>query len=536
MTGSAGRGLELEEGRHTPVLASSLTPPAAVCGGQGPRGLVVALVFCSLCTSVVGSLGVLVIPTIADDMSVSRGTAQWILTSALLVGAVAAPVLGSLSDGPRRRKVLLCALGLIVLGSVLAATATSFGQLVAGRALQGLAYGVIPVAIATARAHLPAERARRTAAAISISMVTGAGLSFPLTGLLVQFWSYQLAFMSAAGFTGLALVAVWLTVPRPASGAQRGVRLDWPGTILLSVALVCFLLAVSEGGNWGWSSPAALALLAVTGVLFPVWVLVELRAARPLVDLRSFHHRDVALANLAALGLGASFYSASSVVSQLLQTPTSTGYGFELALLAAGLALLPMSAGSQVANGIVQLLGRRLGAGWLLAVVPVFVSVNMAVLAAVHDRLWLVLVGLFVQGMAIGASFVLMPIMIMQAVPAGQTGSALGVNHVLRTLGGSLGSAAVAAVLTSATVAGSPLPLESGYRRAFVAIAVFSGVLVLALVGVPRAWRQAAGAAPPPPALPPHARRPGRDVRLYGRRRARTVQPIAERARVETNG
>jgi MFS family permease len=147
-------------------------------------------------------------------------------------------------------------------------------------------------------------------------------------------------------------------------------------------------------------------------------------------------------------------------------------------------------------------------------VVPIFVSLNMAALAASHDRLWQILVGLFVQGMAIGASFVLMPIMILRAVPAEQTGSALAVNQVLRTLGGSLGSAAVAAVMTSATTAGSSLPAESGYTFAFVAIAVSSMVLVLALVAVPRAWRQAAdaelSAPPPPPTKPRCTASPGR--------------------------
>jgi predicted MFS family arabinose efflux permease len=481
------------------VAASAAGEDAPDPARPARRGFVAALVYCGLCTSVVGSLGVLVIPTIADDMAVSRGAGQWILTAALLVGTIATPVLGALSDGSRRRTVLLTTLGLILLGSVLAATATSFAQLVAGRALQGLAYAVIPVTTAAARAHLPAGKVGRAVAAISITTVTGAGLSFPLTGLLVQIWSYRVAFWFAAVFTALAFVAVWVTMPGPARRRARGVRLDWPGAVLLSGALGCFVLAVSEGGHWGWSSPWVVALFAGAGVLGPAWVLVELRTARPLVDLRSFRHRDVALANLAALGLGATFYAASSVVSQLLQTPTAAGYGFGLALLPAGLALLPMSAGSQVANQIVRVLGRRVGAGWLLLVVPVCVGLNMAALAASHDLLWLILVGLFVQGMAIGASFVLMPLMILRAVPVEQTGSALAVNQVLRTLGGSLGSAAVAAIMTSATTAGSTLPREGGYTFAFGAIAVSSAVLVLALGTVLRAWRQTA-AAPPRPA------------------------------------
>jgi predicted MFS family arabinose efflux permease len=468
------------------AIATGAVTPSGTPAPPPHRGLVAALVYCGLCTSVVGSLGALLIPTISETQHVSRGTAQWVLTAALLVGAVATPVLGALSDRPTRRTVLLCTLGLVLLGSVLAATAQSFPQLVIGRAMQGLTYGVIPMATATARAHLPPDRVRGAVAALSVTTVTGAGLSFPLTGLIVQVSDYRVAFWFAVGFTALALCAVLLTVPgRDPSAAGHTTRLDWSGAALLAGALAGLLLAVSQGGEWGWGSARVVALFGSAAVLFTLWTWHELRTSSPLVQLRTLANRDVALANASALGLGAMLFSGSSAVSQLVQTPTSTGYGFGLGLLLAGLALMPSSIGSQVSNRFVQVLARRIPIRRMLPVGPALICLDMTFLTFFHHHLWQVYSGMFVQGLAIGASFVVMPTMILGAVRPEQTGSAVALNQVLRTLGGSVGSATVGAVLAGATLRGELLPAEHGYTLAFAGTAVGCALLAVVLLVSP---------------------------------------------------
>jgi predicted MFS family arabinose efflux permease len=118
------------------------------------RRLEAALAYAALSTAVVSSLGMLLVPTIAEAMGVSVSTAQWMLTVNLLVGAVATPVMGRLSDGPKQKRMLLVALAIILLGSVVAALATDFTVFLIGRALQGLTYGIVPVTIAVARRYL----------------------------------------------------------------------------------------------------------------------------------------------------------------------------------------------------------------------------------------------------------------------------------------------------------------------------------------------------------------------------------------------
>src|SRR5690242_20839759 len=116
--------------------------------------LLPVLVFTGFVVSVIGTLGALMIPTIAHAQNVSLETAQWLLTVTLLVGAVATPFTGRLADGPFRRSVILVTLALVLGGSVLAAVAPNFPLLLTGRAFQGLGQSLIPLAIAVARDKL----------------------------------------------------------------------------------------------------------------------------------------------------------------------------------------------------------------------------------------------------------------------------------------------------------------------------------------------------------------------------------------------
>src|SRR5215475_13552146 len=106
------------------------------------RALVPTLVFVGLVVSAVGSLGAPLIPTVARDTGVSGAAAQWTLTSTLLVGAVATPLLGRLGDGPHRRRVVLTVLAIVLAGSVLTVLPLGFGGLLVGRCLQGVGLGL----------------------------------------------------------------------------------------------------------------------------------------------------------------------------------------------------------------------------------------------------------------------------------------------------------------------------------------------------------------------------------------------------------
>jgi MFS family permease len=133
------------------------------------------LVGMTLVVSIISSLGAPLLPSVAAALSVSLSSAQWSLTAALLAGAVAAPVLGRLGDGPHRRTAIIGALVVVTAGGVVAGAAGSLPVLIVGRVMQGIGLGLAPIAMASARDHLPSDRVPGVIGLLSVSGATGVG-------------------------------------------------------------------------------------------------------------------------------------------------------------------------------------------------------------------------------------------------------------------------------------------------------------------------------------------------------------------------
>ena len=200
-----------------------------------------------------------------------------------------------------------------------------------------------------------------------------------------------------------------------------------------------------------------------------VWAIVELRTDQPLVDLRLARIRTVLCANLAAVLMAMGMYVGMALVNRLVQTPTGAGYGFGASLVTTGLLLLPLSAGSLISQPLARKLTDRFGMRIALACGAALVAATLLALAASHDALWEIAVVTCLLGVGVGSTFALMPALIVASVPPDRTGSATSLNQVLRSAGGSFGSALGITLLTAHTVAGSPFPSDSGYALAFAA-------------------------------------------------------------------
>jgi MFS family permease len=204
------------------------------------------------------------IPTLSRVDGVSLSTGEWILTIALLTGALATPVMGRLADGPRQRDVILIPLGAVLVGCVLAAVSNGFTVLIVGRALQGLGLGLLPVLMAIAGRNLPLEQARRTIATLSVTAVIGVGLGYPLTGLLAQALDFRAAYWFGAIAVAGAMVLAALVLPARSAGTSR--HFDFVGAGLLSLAVAGVSVVLSEGGEWGWASARSLGVIVASAV------------------------------------------------------------------------------------------------------------------------------------------------------------------------------------------------------------------------------------------------------------------------------
>ena len=286
----------------------------------------IALIYTALSSSIVASLGMLLVPTISRELDVAVSTAQWTLTINLLVGAVVTPVMGRLSDGPHKKRLLIVSLLIIMAGSALAACAPNFPVFLAGRAMQGLTYGIVPVTIAIARRYLPPERLAGGISSLSVTVATGLGLGYPLTGLLASDFGFRTAFWFAVVFIASAIAVAWWTIPDGPDDQAPRRPFDLRGAGLFGAGLAALLIGISQGPDWGWASVWSVVTIGGALILLTIWVLVSLRTPHAMVNLRVIRRPDVLLANGAAIGLGIAMYMGLSIISLVAQAP-STGFG-----------------------------------------------------------------------------------------------------------------------------------------------------------------------------------------------------------------
>ncbi|MBB1025388.1 MFS transporter [Dietzia sp. DQ12-76] len=445
-----------------------------------PRWFLQALVYAGLTSSIVSSLGMLLVPSVAGEFDITVSAAQWMLTVNLLVGAVATPIMGRLADGPHTRRLLLASLAVIFTGSVIATVATNFTVFLLGRALQGLLYGTVPVTIALARRHLSYSRSQPAISTLSVTVSVGMGLGYPLTGLLAAGFGHRSAFAFAAVFVATAAAGVWRFVPAGPDPLAPRTPLDLPGAILLGVGLTTLLLWISEAQSWGWVSPRAAGTLAVSVAALTGWAVHSVRTRHPLINLRVVRRPEVLLANATAIGLGTALYIGLSIASLVAQAPSGTGFGLAVPLMWAGFLMAPLSVGSLLANRAVRALSRRVDIAAFLPVGATVMTAASVLLWAAHGDFPTLAVGMFLFGAGIGSGYAAMPALIARSVAVDQLGSAVSFNQVLRTVGGAVGAALSAAAL-AAHPSDSTFPTDEGITIAFGVGVLCCGAVMVAL-------------------------------------------------------
>ena len=448
--------------------------------------LVPALIYAALSTAIVSSLGMLLVPTISREMDVSVSTAQWMLTVNLLVGAIATPVMGRLSDGPHKKRLLLVSLIIILIGSLIAATAANFTIFLIGRALQGLTYGIVPVTIALARRYVPAASAQAAISSLSVTVSTGIGIGYPLTGIIAGLFDFRIAFWFAAVFVVTAIVVAHRVIPDGADPEAMQTPFDFTGAALLGLGLGALLLGIGEGPNWGWLSPWTLGAFILSAAALTVWVRLELRSDHPLINLHVLKNGEVMLANCTAVGLGAAMYIGLSISSLIAQAPAITDYGLAMPVFWAGFVMFPLSVGSFSANRLVRRYSHRIHLATLLPTGTAAMTVAGMLLWFAHTELWQILLGMLILGLGMGASYAAMPALIARSVAAEELGSSVSFNQVLRTVGSSFGTAVAGAVL-AANMAPDLHPTHTGITAtlaigAILCLAVFAALLVRNLI------------------------------------------------------
>lgn len=427
-----------------------------------------------------------VLATLPTTLDQSVDTVQWLLTSTLLVAAVAVPVMGRLGDMFGKRRLLLIAVAALVIGCVLTAMTSNIVLLIIGRAIQGISAGAIPLGISLLSSLLPRERAGSAIATVSAMLGVGGALGVPLAGYVSQEYDFHALFWLSAVIGAIAFVGIALGVPE--SPTRSGGRVDIRGAALLTATLLALLLPLSQGSRWGWSSPLVIGLLLASVVLLGLFLTTQRRTREPLIDLKTQTRRPILLTNIASMFFGFALFASLIGTASFVQSPPEAGYGFGSSMLVGGLTLLPGGLTMLVLAPFTAVMARRIGASRVLALGAIILAAGWVVRIVAVGSLTEVIIGATIVGAGSGIGYAAMPAIINAHAPRDELASANGVNSLMRSLGSSLASAIGGAVLAGQVLQLGPavLPTLGAYQLLFALCAGASVVAAVIALTIPR--------------------------------------------------
>ncbi|MDD9153217.1 MULTISPECIES: MFS transporter [Plantibacter] len=450
------------------------------------RAVVTSLAFTGLVAAFMMTLVTPLVPTLPTILGVHASDSMWVVTATLLSAAVATPIAGRLGDLYGKRRMVLILLGIMMAGSVLAAFSSTIVPLIVARALQGMAMGVIPLGISILRDVLHAKRLGPAVALVSATLGIGGAVGLPISAVISQYLDWHVLFWvaGALGLIGFVLVARFV----PVSTLRSEGGFDWIGAIGLAAGLVPILLAVSKGNEWGWTSVGTLSCLIGGVVVLLLWGWFEVRSSSPLVDLRIAARRTVLFTNLASITVGFAFFGSTVVLPGILEAPVGTGVGLGQNMLIASLCLMPsgliMWAMSPVAARLTAAKGARLS----LLIGITIIAVGYAIAIGLMTEVWHTVLTATAVGFGVGFAYAAMPTLIMGAVPPSETAASNGLNSVMRTLGSTIASAVIGAILASQVVTDGAVttPSADAFRLSFAICAAAAVVGLVCTILLPR--------------------------------------------------
>jgi EmrB/QacA subfamily drug resistance transporter len=428
------------------------------------------------------SLVVPALPTLQEDLNTTPTGVAWIFTTYLLAASIATPIAGRLGDMFGKKRTLLVVLVFLAAGTALAGLATTLPVMIVARVIQGLGGAIFPLSFGIIRDEFPRDRVASGIALISGLLGIGAGLGIVLAGPILAHLDYHWLFWIPLVLIVITTVATVVFIPE--SPIRAPGTINWAGAILLSLWLVCLLLAISEAPTWGWLSARVIGLIVLAAVVAYIWVKAELRSPSPLVDMQMMRLRGVWTTNLTGFLIGFGMYSSFVLIPQFVETPKSTGYGFGSSVTQAGLFMIPSTMMMLVSAPVGGRVSMRYGPKVPLVIGSFLTLVAFVLLTLQHSEHWHVYLSSVLLGWGVGFSFASMANLIVEAVRPDQTGVATGMNAVMRTIGGAIGGQVAASLLAATAIAGG-LPGEKGYTLSFAVMALALVAAVGAALAVP---------------------------------------------------
>jgi EmrB/QacA subfamily drug resistance transporter len=450
--------------------------------------IMVGIFLAALDQTVVGTA----LPRIITDLG-GMDLYTWAFTAYLLTSTISGPLYGKLSDLFGRRPIFIAGIGLFMIGSALSGLTSEMWQFVLARGVQGLGAGALfPIAMATiADLFTFQERGRYQGlfgAVFALSSLLGPAIGGLITDTIG--WPFVFFVNLPIGAVVLLTVRRYLPQYRPAGDRPR---IDYLGAGLFAAALVPILVGLTNKSSADWTDPSVGGLMALGGVILAVFLLVEARAAEPIVPLGLFRIRAVAVSVGAAFLAASGFFTAVVFLPRWFQVvggASATISGYEMLPLLAGVIVSASAAGPIVAKT-----GRYRR---LLLVAMLAMAAGLALLTQLRvdtplPVLWAVM---FLTGLGVGPVFSVFPMVVQSNVPVTQIGAASSSVSFFQQVGGTVGLAITGTIFATSMTRELPAALGSAGVPADVGGAFASSGGVQALTGVGTSAAQFVGSLP----------------------------------------
>lgn len=421
--------------------------------------------------------------TLSHEFGRSPAEMRAVLIGYLVSLAVFIPASGWLGDRFGTKRAFLVALGLFTTGSLLCGISSSFGQLVLFRIVQGAGGGLLtPVGMAMLYRTFPPEERVRISRILMFALVIGPA-SGPLVGGIILErleWNWIFYVNVPVGIAALLFGILCLEEHREKAPG----RFDLAGFLLGGAGLALAMLALNEGPTYGWTSPRILSVGVAGGVLLAIFVVVELRLAEPMVQLRLLTNR------LFGASVLVSFFSSAAFLGTLFLTPLYLQEARGFSPFESGSTTFPEAIGVVVSTQFVARLYPRVGPRRLMAAGMIGIAIVAVLLSQLplEGSAWVVRGLMFLLGVCMAYIFLPNQAASMATISREATGRASTIFSVQRQVGSAVGIAVIGSVLaimgaTTVGADGATLPNVDAYRAAFLVAAV------LAVIGAAMALR-----------------------------------------------
>jgi EmrB/QacA subfamily drug resistance transporter len=416
----------------------------AANAGRANAGVLAAACVSTFVVNANTSAVAILLPAISEDTGSPISTLQWAVTGYMLVGAACIVTSGALGDIYGRRKIFVGGLVLFIASCIFIALSTSAVGVIIGRCVQGAAGSTIVAGGLSVLTIASSDSERLRAVSYwGAATAVGAAAGPLLGGLLVDSVSWQALFWIDAVIAAICIPIAMRSVTESRDPA-RPRSVDWLGTVLIAAVLAPFILGISEGSGWGWTSPATVLSFAVAACAAVAFVIVERRSAAPLVDLALARNRLLMGSTLGILIGAGTINGLMFIVSLYFQSSDTLA----MSALETGLATLPATLGLVVLAPVVPNLDHRWGSRVVIGAGFAITTAGFAVMIAIQPTWRYLAFVLPLVAVAAGLALSNGPSssLATSSVSDTQVGAASGISNMARYVGAAVMTSIVAAV------------------------------------------------------------------------------------------